>query len=63
MSDPYSISKKYVFRKLSTVRWKPALSNFSKAETFVSGSWDDQVIIIKLLCFIMQYLISLYVFF
>ncbi|XP_042868559.1 nucleoporin Nup43-like [Penaeus japonicus] len=37
-----SVSKKYVSRKVKTVRWKPpSTSDFGDTHTFVSGSWDD----------------------
>lgn len=39
-----SVSKKYVSRKVKTVRWKPpSTSDFGDTNTFVTGSWDDCV--------------------
>ena len=37
------ISKKYVSRKIKTVRWKPPVSEYGRTDTFVLGSWDDMV--------------------
>ena len=37
------ITKKYVSKKIKTLRWKPPATNFDKANIFVTGSWDDEV--------------------
>ncbi|XP_066950405.1 nucleoporin Nup43 [Macrobrachium rosenbergii] len=41
MARPQGLSKKYVSRKIKTVRWKPPVSEFGRTDTFVTGSWDD----------------------
>ena len=52
MTGGCSITKKYVYKKLNVVRWKPPASNFTKPEIFITGSWDDEVrmrLIIKII--------------
>ncbi|KAK7018683.1 Nucleoporin Nup43 [Halocaridina rubra] len=41
MAGATSLCQKYVSRKIKTIRWKPGLSDYGRAETFVSGSWDE----------------------
>ena len=38
-----SLSKKYVSRKLNSVRWKPSTLHNSDSNIFITGSWDDEV--------------------
>ncbi len=41
MADPVT---KYVGYKVSTVRWRPQpTGSIESSDTFVSGSWDDEV--------------------
>ncbi|KAF2352847.1 WD40-repeat-containing domain, partial [Trinorchestia longiramus] len=42
MTGGCSITKSYVYMKINSVRWKPPSSNFSKADRFVTGSWDNE---------------------
>ncbi|XP_071552971.1 nucleoporin Nup43 [Panulirus ornatus] len=35
------VSKKYVSRKIKSLRWKPPLSDYGRTDTFVTGSWGD----------------------
>lgn len=41
MAGSPKISRKYVSRKVKSIRWKPAVSDFGRTDTFVMGSWDD----------------------
>ncbi|KAK4311054.1 hypothetical protein Pmani_017433 [Petrolisthes manimaculis] len=34
-------SKKYVGSKVNIVRWRPAASHYTHADTFISGTWGD----------------------
>jgi len=37
-----SVSCKFISRKTSKIRWRPSHSSLKQADTFVTGSWDDQ---------------------
>ncbi|KAK8736313.1 hypothetical protein OTU49_004938 [Cherax quadricarinatus] len=35
------VTKKYVARKIKTVRWKPPTTDYGRTDVFITGSWDD----------------------
>ena len=47
-----AVHRKYVSRKINSIRWKPSKSLSERSNIFISGSWDDEVIIITIVIFI-----------